>query len=1015
MKQGFLIGFLILLFPVLKGQQYYSRNYTMNDGLPGNVIHSIMKDSGGRMWIGTGSGLCQFDGRVFRVMGSSVGMVGDNVFSVTEDDAGNIWAGCMKGGISKFDGKKFTNYTVRQGLVSNNVRVVWFSRKFRLLFVGTNDGCSVFDGKNFINLTTQQTRTDNFYVMGFLEGPDFVTLYPYDSHPPYRYYPQTRTFTRVSDDYYTRHSASTSPLLMPDGDTIIGNLRDGINLLNNGIRQSFKNMGQVFGMCSGENGDIWIAAWSENPWVKEMPGGLFLYNGKKVIPFSEKVGISDGTVWSVYYDSTFHILWVGTLNSGLYKIPIPAFEWFDENDFGIKSLNVKSLFPDRQNNLWIGTEGSLFVMKPDTVGGLVNPGNLKKMMTINNTHAVEISCIQSDSHGNIYAGSVQSVLKRFSSPFKHSNPSTVRVLPGATHFCFGPGDTLFYTDKWWDKIYYGPLDQGISSPLIMQEPKPDGQLNITKLIAQGDTIWYSSKSEGLMCSIHGKLIRLIRIDTSLARIINDFCFDNCGNIIIGDNSGKIQIARYGSDGFRIRHELHPGKDLVGNSVRFVVVDGHNNLFAGTNLGLNRVDLVALYEKDTLIANFYNGEVGYYDCTGKVTAVDRNGYIWIGTDKHLMRINDRVLDHISSFALHPKITGIDLNYQSLEDFEKVSRFPSQDNNLTFHFRNYNYLNPEQSFYRYKLEGLSNHWSDFSTQREAVFTSLNPGKYRLIVESFNTVNRSLKGRTEYSFEILFPWYLRWWSVGGIVMVIIILVLMIISYRTDRIRREEKKKSDLSKHLAEIEMKALQSQMNPHFIFNSINSIQGFILKNKVDEALGYLNDFARILRQTLDNAVKEYITLEEEIEYITRYLKLEMMRFDYKFIVSIGIPDDLDTHNVQIPPMIIQPHVENAIRHGLVHKMTGKGTLNIQISIENDEKLRCVIEDNGVGRKKSREIEKWKKPAAYQPHSTRITEDRIELLNEAYHSDKYSMRIIDLHDEKGVGSGTRVELVLPLVYS
>jgi ligand-binding sensor domain-containing protein len=177
-KPGFLIGFFLLLCPILKGQQYYSRNYTMNDGLPGNVIHSILKDSRGKMWIGTGSGLCQFDGRAFKVLGSSYGMVGDNVFSITEDASGNIWAGCMKGGISKFDGNKFTNYTARQGLVSDNVRVVWYSKRFDLLFVGTNDGCSVFDGKSFINLTTRQTRTDNFFVMGFLEGPDFVTRKP---------------------------------------------------------------------------------------------------------------------------------------------------------------------------------------------------------------------------------------------------------------------------------------------------------------------------------------------------------------------------------------------------------------------------------------------------------------------------------------------------------------------------------------------------------------------------------------------------------------------------------------------------------------------------------------------------------------------------------------------------------------------------------------------------------------------------------------------------------------------
>jgi len=243
--------------------------------------------------------------------------------------------------------------------------------------------------------------------------------------------------------------------------------------------------------------------------------------------------------------------------------------------------------------------------------------------------------------------------------------------------------------------------------------------------------------------------------------------------------------------------------------------------------------------------------------------------------------------------------------------------------------------------------------------------------------------------------------------------LLVWFFIRYRTEKIREEEKQKSQFSKQLAEIEMKALQSQMNPHFIFNSINSIQGFILKNKVDEALGYLMDFSKILRQTLDNATKEYISLDEEIEYIKWYLNLELMRFDKKFTVEFRLPDNLNPQYILIPPMVVQPFVENAIRHGLLHKSDGQGLLLIEFVVQGDQQLKCIIEDNGVGRKRSKEIESWKNQTTHKPQSTRITKDRIDLLNKASQSDKYRVNIVDLCDGKGTGTGTRVEIVLPLM--
>ncbi|HET8687349.1 MAG TPA: two-component regulator propeller domain-containing protein, partial [Methanosarcina sp.] len=222
------------------------------------MIHAIFKDSKGMMWIGTGAGLCRFDGKEFRIFGSNEGLAGDNVFSITEDDQGNLWVGCMNAGISKFDGTTFTNFTEREGLVSNNVRVVWYSAKFRLLFVGTNDGCSVFDGRKFRSISGSIMGPDYnlFFVMGFLEGNNCVNVYTYHHNSYYKYYPASHEFVRVSDAFYEDHNSSASPVILSNGDTIIGSRREGINIQNHGLKKSFQNLGQVFDLEPDNEGNV---------------------------------------------------------------------------------------------------------------------------------------------------------------------------------------------------------------------------------------------------------------------------------------------------------------------------------------------------------------------------------------------------------------------------------------------------------------------------------------------------------------------------------------------------------------------------------------------------------------------------------------------------------------------------------------------------------------------------------------------------------------------------------------
>lgn len=1001
----------LLINTNVSGQLNHATNYSVNSGLPSNTVRSIYKDSKNRMWIGTSAGVCLFDGKNFQVMGMTQGLVGDNVFSITEDDQQNIWIGSMKGGISKYDGKSFTNYTAQNGLVNNSVRVVWFSKKYSLLFVGTNDGCSVFDGKKFISLSAKESKIKGLYVMGFLDGEDCVNIYTYSPDYYYRYHIRTRLFKKIKSPDYSGKRHSTSPLIMANGDTIVSNFADGIDVLNQGQIKTFPGNGQVFDIRQDLSGNAWLACFAD--YTTRNPGGLYFYDGVTVKRYSERFGITDRSVWSLYYDSAFAQLWIGTLNEGLYKVPLATFDWYNASDLDMKKLNVKSLFLAKNNTLWIGAQNSLIIRDPD---GKLTPFNNEPLLDIWGTptpySGLEFHCINDDSQGNVYVSKSQNSLIQFRASEQFKIPRIFKVNPGATVFSFDSHDSLYYSDKWWDRVFSCSFHSpNIDSDYFGKHPKlPIPQIG--KIISTGDAVWYSSKSEGLFMTSKGKLFQFSKTDHSLPLIINDICFDRLGNVVVGSNSGEVLIVNYSANkGLVVKHRLQPGKDIKGNTVKFIITDNTQHLFIGTNLGLNRIDLKALYQDNNVISNFFNGETGYFDNTGKVAELDHEGNVWVGTDNHLLRINTKMLDLLAAGEPNIEIDGLEVNYQNFPAFADQLALKHEQNNLIFHFRTVNYLNPQQTLYRYKLSGLSERWSDFSTESKVVFTSLNPGSYHLIAEVYNTINSSKTGRLEYKFRIHYPWYLTWWFLMLAVLTLGFAIWGGILYKTRKIRHEEKRKTEFARQLANLEIRALQSQMNPHFIFNSINSIQGFILKNKVDEALGYLMDFSKILRQTLDNASREFISLEEELQYIRYYLSLEMMRFDQKFDVEINLPEDINPQSVQIPPMILQPYVENAIRHGLLHKQDEKGHLLISFQVEADI-FKCTIEDNGVGRIKAGEIESWKQ-SFHKSQSTRITQDRIDLMNQSLESDKCRIITTDLIDENGKATGTRVEIIILLM--
>ena len=263
-----------------------------------------------------------------------------------------------------------------------------------------------------------------------------------------------------------------------------------------------------------------------------------------------------------------------------------------------------------------------------------------------------------------------------------------------------------------------------------------------------------------------------------------------------------------------------------------------------------------------------------------------------------------------------------------------------------------------------------------------------------------------------------------IGGI---IILLLLTAIIFRNIILKRRNEKqrlehelelqrlessqtKMKLQQEATELEMQALRAQMNPHFIFNSLNSINRFILQNNRTQASEYLTKFSKLVRMILQNSQASLISLEAELEALGLYLEMEALRFNYHFDYKISVSKDLDVEVLQVPPLILQPYVENAIWHGLMHKEE-KGSLNIEVR-EQDDHLSFSIRDNGIGRQKAKELAS-KSATKHKSLGLRITENRIAILKKNQ-SQESPVTIHDLVNGNGTAAGTEVIIKMPAIY-
>jgi LytS/YehU family sensor histidine kinase len=344
----------------------------------------------------------------------------------------------------------------------------------------------------------------------------------------------------------------------------------------------------------------------------------------------------------------------------------------------------------------------------------------------------------------------------------------------------------------------------------------------------------------------------------------------------------------------------------------------------------------------------------------------------------------------------------------KDPEKEWVLESTQNFVQFEFNAMVHNNSHQNRYSYQLVGYDTGWQSNQTNQTKSYTNLSPGHYEFKLVACN--NDGLAAKPIYfKFYVKPPFYFTWWFITSCLVMLFTMIYIIYRFKVQQIKREEALKTAFNKELANIEMKALRAQMNPHFIFNSLNSIQKFILSNQHFEASQYLTKFSRLIRLILDHAKEDMITLASEIETLSIYIGLEQMRFEDVFSYELRVDPLLNPETTLLPSMLIQPYIENAIRHGLLHrKLPGK--LTVRFNFKTSHEMEVIILDDGIGRQQSAAL-KGKNEVKQKSYGMKITQDRLNNFNKIKNT-QGSVQVLDVMNDQQVCIGTQVILVIPI---
>jgi ligand-binding sensor domain-containing protein/two-component sensor histidine kinase len=761
-----------------------------------------------------------------------------------------------------------------------------------------------------------------------------------------------------------------------------------------------------------------------------------------------------------------HNIWVALDNGGvacfdndLQQFTVRIFG-NNEDDRGLHYDYESNCFlTDREGHLWIGTDRGVNILS------LHNPTfRLMDQRTVFNGSGLrlpraEVTDLFQASNGDIYAGywgkgfswlSKQLHLKR---NFLHSGESPEYALPESRSLVWSfaemkNGQVLVGQENGYLSVF----DPHQGKFVAHHQPSAFQDQTLMNLFVESDTsIWVGLYKKGLArwnpqrltAYAYPKLQENIQRQTS----VMDIVAQNDSLLWLATSTAGLILFNKHSEEVVTRDNFRQGALSINNITCLYKYDD-TTLVTGTDHGL----WVFNTSRHTVQPLKINGIL--FDEWVLSMRGDRNGGVWFTTPYGFYRFNrkqftletfvqaDNIVDNnrkvrrriiqlqdgrlLSGASEHflafdPRVLKVappppDVTILGLKALDSTIQIDPQQsvslnyrqNFISIEFKSLQYHHEKIRYY-YQLEGLDEDWVNAEGLLMAKYTNLSPGIYTFRVRSINAAGTFSANTTVLRINIKPAFWQTNWFRLLVLLLVAALIYIYFRVRIYHVKKEAKRRNLMQQKMAQLEMKALRAQMNPHFIFNALNSIQTFMMKSETEQALAYLNRFARLIRSVLDHSQQNTIPISKEVNMLENYIELEKLRFADQFDYKIIIDPALDPDFTEILTMIIQPFIENAIWHGLLHKKE-QGRLLLSFTKMQD-RILCVIEDNGIGREKSAAL----KQLSGYTHASRglqITRDRLALYNSRFNMDA-SFDIEDLSDANGQPAGTRVNLWFPLV--
>jgi hypothetical protein len=513
---------------------------------------------------------------------------------------------------------------------------------------------------------------------------------------------------------------------------------------------------------------------------------------------------------------------------------------------------------------------------------------------------------------------------------------------------------------------------------------------------QQDSLFYIGTINGLYSLVPGGSLRSWGDAYPVFRErIAAIAASSDGTIWIGTSGKGIAGLKNG----RLLYSVTEKEGLTSNICRAIFISG-NDVWVGTDRGLNRVHM----EGKQFRVTTFGSEDGLSSDIINVVYINKSD-VYVGSANGLTHFNmDQVAE--KSFC-KLRIISVQAGHHAWNYDTSGLVLPHRESSLRVDFVGISYRSAGGIIYRYRLKGLNGGWQ---TTRETFlsYPTLPSGGYVLEIVATNKFGvESAPIHIAFTVEKLL-WEKTWFILlMGLILAGTIWALVWLRIR--QLHRKNAEKISINNRMAELEQMSLKAQMNPHFIFNSLNSIQKYVMEKDVVGANKFITDFSRLIRLTLEITSKSRISIDEEVRYISYYLELERARFGDTFQYEVTVAPDINRMTYQIPPMLLQPYIENSIRHGLRYREDEQGMVRIRF-MENATHLICIIEDNGVGRKLAQQY-KSLSPIEYQSRGMTLTARRVEMMNQI-RTTPMLIEVEDIETDSLQPAGTRVVLYFPI---